>query len=140
MKEQLREDQQELKTFEQKKKATDARRIRGIVHENNKSKGTNHVQAEMVKLMHHDEQELLSLWVWMTTKAGVTSLFVCFVSQSRSWRCLLCPCCFVVCTAAVSSNFFQGPIERREMANAEEVEMDGRSSTDGRNSCQGCHH
>ena len=25
-------------------------------------KGTRHVQDDMEKLMHHDEQELLSLW------------------------------------------------------------------------------
>ena len=36
--------------------------IRGIAHENNKNKGASHVQDEMVNLMHHDEQELLSLW------------------------------------------------------------------------------
>ena len=44
MEEQLREDQQELKVREQKKKAKDAKRIRGIVRENDKSKGTSHVQ------------------------------------------------------------------------------------------------
>ena len=38
MEEQLRKDQQELKTREQKRKAEDAKRIRGIVHENNKNK------------------------------------------------------------------------------------------------------
>ena len=48
---------------EQKKKAKDAKRIRGIAHDNDKSKGTSHVQDEMEKtLMHHGEQELLSLW------------------------------------------------------------------------------
>ena len=47
---------------EQKKKAKDAKRIRGIVHESDKSKGTSHAQEEMEKLMLHDEQELLSLW------------------------------------------------------------------------------
>ena len=57
--EQRREDEQEWKTREQKKKAKDAKRIRGIVHENDKWKGTSHVQDERVKLMHHDEQELL---------------------------------------------------------------------------------
>ena len=59
MEEQLKEDQQELNMREQKKKAKDAKRIRGIVHEN---KGTIHVRDEMGELMHHDEQELLSLW------------------------------------------------------------------------------
>ena len=60
IKEQLREDEQELKTREQKK-AKDAKSIRGIVSEN-KNKGTSHVQDEMENLMHHDEQALLSLW------------------------------------------------------------------------------
>ena len=46
---------------EQKNKAKDAKRIRGSVHETGKSKRSSHVQDEMVKLMHHDEQDLLSL-------------------------------------------------------------------------------
>ena len=62
MEEHLRENQQELEMREQKKKAKDAKDIRGIVHDNDKGEGTRHVQDEMEKLMHHDEQELLSLW------------------------------------------------------------------------------
>ena len=46
--EQLRVDNQELKTREQNKKAKVSKRIRWIVHENDKSKGTIHVQCEMV--------------------------------------------------------------------------------------------
>ena len=46
----------------QKKKTEDAKRIRGIVRENDKNKGLSHVQNEMGRLMHHDEQELLSVW------------------------------------------------------------------------------
>ena len=61
LEEQLREDQQELRMREQKKRAKDARRIRGIVQYSDKNKGISHVQDEMGKLMHHDEQELLSL-------------------------------------------------------------------------------
>ena len=45
MEEHLREDKQELKTREQKRKAKDAKKIRGIAHEN---KGTSHVQDEKV--------------------------------------------------------------------------------------------
>ena len=56
--EQLKEDQQELKTLEGKREVEDARRIR----ENNKNKDLSHVQSEIGKLMHHDEQELLSVW------------------------------------------------------------------------------
>ena len=47
---------------EQKRKAEDAKMIRGIVHENNKNKGLSHVQNEMEELMRHDEQELLCVW------------------------------------------------------------------------------
>ena len=56
----MREDQQELKTREQKKKAKDAKRIRWNVHKTVKNKGTSHVQDEMEKLMHHDEQNCSS--------------------------------------------------------------------------------
>ena len=45
-----------------KRKSEDAKRIRGIVHENDKNKRLSHVQYEMGKLMHHGEQELLSVW------------------------------------------------------------------------------
>ena len=73
MEEQLREDQLGLKTREQKRKAEDAKRIRGIVHENNKNKRLSRVQNEMGKLMHHDEQEMLSIWEgwhWDDGKGG----------------------------------------------------------------------
>ena len=50
MKEHLREDEQKLNMWDQKKKAKVAKRIRGIVHENDKNQGTHHVQDEMVKL------------------------------------------------------------------------------------------
>ena len=38
------------------------KRTRGIVRENDKNKDLSHVQSEMGNLMHHDEQELLSVW------------------------------------------------------------------------------
>ena len=44
MEEQMREDQQELKTREKKKETKDAKRMRGIVHKSNKNKRTSHVQ------------------------------------------------------------------------------------------------
>ena len=70
----LRENQRELEMREQKKKAKDAKKIRVIVHESDKSKGTSHAEEEMEKLMLHDEQELLSLSGkddnGMTTMAG----------------------------------------------------------------------
>ena len=49
MEEHLRVDEQELKTREKKKKA---KKIRGFAHENDKDKGTSHVQNEIRELMH----------------------------------------------------------------------------------------
>ena len=72
MEEQLKEDQQELETREHQK-VEDAKRICRIVHESDKSKGLSHVQSEMGRLMHHDEQELLSVWEgwhWDDNKGG----------------------------------------------------------------------
>ena len=43
--EQLKEDQQELKTRERKRKVEDAKRLRRIVHENNKNEELCHVQS-----------------------------------------------------------------------------------------------
>ena len=69
MEEQLREDEQELEVCEQMKKEKDAKRIRAIVHENDRqsfARGNG-------KLMYHDEQTLLSLWQgwhWGDTKGG----------------------------------------------------------------------
>ena len=62
MEEQLKEDQQELETQKKKRKVEDAQRIRRMVHENDKSKRPSRTQNEMGRLMHHDEQELLSVW------------------------------------------------------------------------------
>ena len=51
-----------------------AKRIRRFVCEKkNKNKDLSHVQSEMGKLMHHDEQELLSVWEgwhWEDNKGG----------------------------------------------------------------------
>ena len=44
------------------RKVEDAKRICRIVHANAKSKGRSHVQKEIGRLMHHDEQELQSVW------------------------------------------------------------------------------
>ena len=76
MEEQLRKDQQELKTREQRRKAKDAKRIRGIVHGNNKNKRMSHLG----KLMHHDEKELLSVWEgwhWDNNKGWWFDLELC---------------------------------------------------------------
>ena len=71
--EQLKEDQQELETREKKRKVEDAKRIHRIVRENDNNKDLSHVQSEMGKPMHHDEQELLSVWGgwhWDDNKGG----------------------------------------------------------------------
>ena len=62
MEEQLKEDEQELMMWERRKKSKDAKRIRGIVHENDRNNRTSLAHDEMGYLVHHDEQELLSLW------------------------------------------------------------------------------
>ena len=40
----------------------DANRLCGITYENAENKRLSLVEAEMEKLMHQDEQELLSVW------------------------------------------------------------------------------
>ena len=57
---------------EQRKRTVNANRICSIINENAENKGLSLVEAEMVKLMHQDEQELLSAWDGngTTTKAG----------------------------------------------------------------------
>ena len=62
MEEQLKEDQQELETREHQRKMEDAKMIRRIVLGNDKNKGLSHVQNEMGRIVHHDEQEQLSVW------------------------------------------------------------------------------
>ena len=61
--ERLREDQQELELRERKRKVEDAKKIRGIFHEKDKSKASRRVEDDLLKKpMHHGEQELLSVW------------------------------------------------------------------------------
>ena len=50
-----------MRTREQRKKAKNAKRIRGISHQNDRNKGASRAHDEMEQLMRHDEQELLSL-------------------------------------------------------------------------------
>ena len=59
MEEKLKEDQQELETREQKRKVEYAKRIRRIVHENDKNKGLSHVQNEMGRLARREEVEYI---------------------------------------------------------------------------------
>ena len=71
--EKLKKDKQELEMREQRKRAEDANRICSIIHENAENKGLSLVEAEMGKLMHQDEQELLSVWEgwhWDDNKVG----------------------------------------------------------------------
>ena len=91
MEEQLREDQQELIMREQKKEAKDAKKIRGIVHKGDRSKGTSHVQDEMEKLMHHDEHELLRVlggWHWGDNKGGWLDPELCAKARREEVECL----------------------------------------------------
>ena len=70
--EQPKKDKQELEMREQRKRAK-AKRICSIIHENAENKGLSLVEAEMEKLMHQDEQELLSAWEgwhWDDNKGG----------------------------------------------------------------------
>ena len=67
--EQLKKDEQEVEMREQRKRAEDANRMCSIIHE----RGLSLVEAEMEKLMHQDEQELLSVWEgrhWDDNKGG----------------------------------------------------------------------
>ena len=62
MEEQLETDELELMTREHRKKAKDAKRVSGIVHDSDRKKGTSRARDEMVQLMHHEERKLLNLW------------------------------------------------------------------------------
>ena len=78
--EQLKKDKQELEMREQRKRAEDANRICSIIHENAENKGLGLVEAEMRKLMHQDEQELLSAregWHWDDNKGRWLDLELC---------------------------------------------------------------
>ena len=62
-----------LMMWEPRKKAKDAKRMRGIVHENDKAKRSCQLRVEVGKLTHHGEHALLSLWQgwhWDDTKGG----------------------------------------------------------------------
>ena len=67
------------------KEAKDAKKIRGIVYENDKVKRTNLVQDEM-RLIHHDKQTLLSLWQgwhWDDTKGGWLEFELCAKARRK---------------------------------------------------------
>ena len=71
--EQLKKDKQELGMRERRKRAEDENIICSIVHENAENKGLSLVEAEIGRLMHQDEQELLSAWEgwhWDDNKGG----------------------------------------------------------------------
>ena len=58
---------------ERKKRAEDENKMCSIVHENAEKKGLSLVEAEIGRLMHQDEQELLSAWEgwhWDDNKGG----------------------------------------------------------------------
>ena len=75
---------------EEESKQRTQKTIRGIVLENGKNNGTSHVQDEMSKLMHHDEQELLSLWErwhWDDNQGGWLDPELCAKSAFFATRC-----------------------------------------------------
>ena len=75
-----------LKMREQRMKSRDAKRIRGIVHENDENKGASHEHDEMSKLMRHDELELLSRWHgwhWDDNTCGWLGPDLCAVGQGK---------------------------------------------------------
>ena len=91
--EQLREDLDGLETHEQKKKTEDAKRMRGIVHNNNKNRRLSRVQKEMGNLMHHDEQELLSVWEgwhWDDNKGERPDLELCAKARREEVEYIRC--------------------------------------------------
>ena len=65
----------------------------GTVHENDKNKGTCHVQDETEKLMHHEEQELLSLWEgwhWDDDKGGWLDPELCAKARREEVEYIRC--------------------------------------------------
>ena len=96
MEEQLKEDEQELMMWEQRKKSKDAKRIRGIVHENDRNNRTSLAHDEMGYLVHHDEQELLSLWEgwhWDDNKGGWLDPELCAKAWRRRWSTFVASTC-----------------------------------------------
>ena len=87
----MRQDQEGLETHEQRRKTEDAKRIRGTVHDNNKNKRLSRVQNETVNLMHHDEQELLSVWEgwhWDDNKGGWLDPELCSRARREEVECI----------------------------------------------------
>ena len=74
-----------------------AKRIRRIVHENDKNEGLSHVQNGMENLMHHDEQELLSVlegWHWDDNKGGDGLIRTCAPGQDvKRWSTFVATRC-----------------------------------------------
>ena len=71
--------------------AGDAKRIRAIVHENNKNKRMSHVQNGMESLMQHDEWELLSVWEgwhWDDNKGGWLDPELCAKTRRQEVECI----------------------------------------------------
>ena len=87
---QWKEDQQELETREHQRKVEGAKKIRRIVHENDKNKGLSHVQNEIGRLMHHDEQELSVWegWQWDDNKGGWLDPDLCSQARREEVECI----------------------------------------------------
>ena len=90
--EQLKKDKQELEMREQRKRAEDANRICSMINENAENKGLSLVEVEMGKLMHQDEQELLSVWEgwhWDDNKGGWLDLVSRERRHKMTWAMLV---------------------------------------------------
>ena len=89
----MTEDQQELDTREKKREVEDVQRIRRMVHENDKRKRPSHMQNESGRLVHHDEQELLSVWDgwhWDDNKGGWLDPELCAKARREEVQYILC--------------------------------------------------
>ena len=62
MEDQMNEDEQEPKTWKQKRQVSYNWRLQKIVHEADRIEGVDRVQDEMGKIMRHDDEASLSLW------------------------------------------------------------------------------
>ena len=76
---------------EQRKRAEDVNRICSIINENAENTGLSLVEAEMEKLIHQDEQELLSVWEgwhWDDDKGGWLDPELCAKARREEVECI----------------------------------------------------
>ena len=96
MLEQLGEDEQELKVWQQKKKAKDATWIRGIVRENDK-KGIHLLQDEMENSCTTTRRHCSAFGVGLTPKVDGLTLSCVSRPDVRSWSTFVTTRCTREC-------------------------------------------